>query len=137
MCKVRDIIIVKNYEHNGKAVNKHSFVVIDDEADQIQGLDYDFVANVMSSFKDEEQKLRKLSYPGNFPIGLNDRVTNPDNGKEAYIKTEQLYYFNKEKISFTVIGSLNEETYNKLIYFINNLIEETDGEIIEEIVDNL
>ncbi|MGL5415506.1 MAG: hypothetical protein ACRDAU_07590 [Clostridium sp.] len=133
MCKAGDIIVINNYEHNGIEIKRHSFVVIVDEADQIQGLDYDFVANVMSSFKNEKQKAWKLSnYPGNFLIEVNERTTNPDNGKEGYIKAEQLYYFNKNKIEFDVIGKVTTEKLNELIEFINSL--EID---LEEIIDNL
>lgn len=132
MCKVGDIIIINNYEDNGRILNKHSFVVLDDEDGEIQGLAYDMVCNVMSSFKDEEQKKRKLKYPGNFVVTSNDKKTNPDNGKEGYIKAEQLYYFIKEKIDFQVIGSMNKESLEKLIRFIEGL--DID---IKEIIDNL
>ncbi|MGL6105751.1 hypothetical protein [Romboutsia sp.] len=132
MCKVGDIIIINNYEDNGMILNKHSFVVLDDENGEIQGLSYDMVCNVMSSFKNEEQKKKKISYPGNFPITSNDKQTKPDNGKEGYIKAEQLYYFKKNKIDFQVIGSMNKESLEKLIRFIENL--EID---IKEIIDNL
>ena len=86
----------------------------------------------MSSFKSDEQKRRKLKYPGNFPITHNDTYTNPDDGKEGYIKSEQFYYFNKEKIDYIVIGSMNIEAFNRLIEYIENL--DID---IEEITDNL
>ena len=132
MCKVRDIIVVNQYEHDGEIIDKHSFVIIDNEKDEIQGLSYDFVANVISSFKNAKQKAKKLSYPSNFPIEINDRVTNPDNGKEGFIKAEQFYYFKKDKINYDVIGEINEDKFNELIEFINNL--ECD---IEEIIDNL
>ncbi|EJT6154947.1 hypothetical protein N2W29_003107 [Clostridium perfringens] len=132
MCKAGDIIIINNYNHNGETMKKHSFVVVDDESGEIQGLDYDFVANVMSSFKNEKQKAQKLKYPGNFPVEVNDTITNPDNGKEGFIKSEQFYYFNKAKIDFMVIGQMTKKKFEELIEFINNL--ETD---IEEIIDNL
>lgn len=132
MCNIGDIIIINNYRDNGRSLNRHSFVVLDDEDGEIQGLSYDMVCNVMSSFKNEYQKNKKLSYPGNFPISSNDTQTNPDNGKEGYIKAEQLYYFKKEKIDFQVIGSMNKESLEKLIKFIEEL--QID---IKEIIDNL
>lgn len=131
MCKVRDIIVIDEYEHEGKMLSKHSFVIIDDEADEIQGLPYDFVANVMSSFKNNEQKARKLKYPGNFPIGLDDRITDPDNGKEGYIKAEQFYYFKKDTIDFSVIGEINKDKFDELIKFMQELDD------FEEILDNI
>lgn len=121
MCNVGDIIVINSYNDNGKVLNKHSFVVLSDEAGQIQGLDYDLICNVMSSFKNEEQRLKKLSYPGNFPITHNDSDVANGNEKDGYIKAEQFYYFEKEKIDFIVIGSMNEEAFNLLIKFIENL----------------
>lgn len=67
MCNIGDIILINNYNDNGKILHRHSFVVIDDEGGEIMGLPYDFVANVLSSFKDNIQRQRKLSYDGNFP----------------------------------------------------------------------
>lgn len=132
MCKARDIIIINSYEDNGNKLNRHSFVVLDDEGGQIRGLSYDMVCNVMSSFKDDKQKLKKLKYIGNFPITSNDKDTNPNNGKDGYVKAEQLYYFKKDKIDYQVIGTMNEEVFNKLIKFIEELNIE-----IKEIIDNL
>lgn len=132
MCKMGDIIVIKNYKDGEKEIEKHSFIVLDDIGGEIQGLPYDIVCNVMSSFKNEEQKIRKLKYPGNFPISHNDTKTNPNNGKDGYIKSEQFYYFNKEKIDFTVIGSMNIEAFNNLISFIEKL-----NVTFNDIVDNL
>ncbi|MBU3105105.1 hypothetical protein [Clostridium gasigenes] len=86
----------------------------------------------MSSFKSDKQKVRKLSYPGNFSVELNDRVTDPDNGKEGFVKADQLYYFKKDKINFNIIGEIKEDKFNELIEFINNL--ECD---FQEIIGNL
>lgn len=132
MCKVGDIIIIDSYKDNGTFINKHSFVVLDDEDGEIQGLSYDLVCNVMSSFKNKQHKDKKLRFPGNFPITSDDKVTNPDNGKEGYIKAEQLYYFKKSKIDYQVIGRMNDESLEKLVRFIENL--DID---IKEIIDNL
>lgn len=107
MCKIGDIILIERYKARGKTLRRHSFVVIDDHDGEIQGLSYDMICNVFSSFKSEEQKKRKLSYPGNFPIANEDTVTEPDNGKSGYIKTDQLYFFNKSKIEYTIIGNIN------------------------------
>lgn len=86
----------------------------------------------MSSFKSKEQKKRKLKFSGNFPIVNEDTVTDPDDGKDGYIKSEQFYYFNKEKIDYIVIGSMSIEAFNNLIDYIENLKID-----IEEITDNL
>lgn len=132
MCNVGDIIVIENFQHNGKKLGRHSFVVLSDDGGQIQGLDYDLICNIMSSFKDEKQKKKKLSFPGNFPIVPEDLETIEGNNKSGYIKAEQLYYFNKAKISFIVIGSLKEEIFNLLLQFIEEELEE-----FEQIIDNL
>ncbi|MDP4152754.1 MAG: hypothetical protein Q8865_04830 [Bacillota bacterium] len=132
MCKTGDIIVVNNFKHNGVDLSRHSFVVLSDVSESIQGLDYDIVCNVMSSFKNEEQKRKKLSYPGNFPITYNQEDMTDGNRKSGFIKAEQFYYFNKEKTDFTVIGRLTEETFDLLIKFI----EELQIDVVN-IVDNL
>ncbi len=136
MCQIGDIIVVYRYKDGNKTLPIHSFVVLDDNNGQIQGIDFDFVGLVMSSFKDEEQKKRKLSYPGNFPITPDDQeIYDGDNGESGYIKAEQFYYFNKEKIPYKVIGKLDMEIFNLLIEFIQKLV--SDGVIFRQITENL
>ena len=53
MCAIGDIILVKSYKHKERSLTRHSFVVLNNEAGTIEGLDYDFVCNVLSSFKDD------------------------------------------------------------------------------------
>ena len=132
MCKIGDIILVDNYKDNGCNLNKHSFIVIEDENGTIEGVPYDFICNVMSSFKNDEQKLRKLRYPGNFPISHNDTVTDPHNTKDGFVKTDQLYYFKKDNINFKVIGNVIPE----VLYMIFDFIENSDFEF-SHIIDNL
>lgn len=132
MCQIGDIIVVNKYKHEGVEITRHSFVVIDDENGVIQGLPYDFVANVLSSFKGNKQRERKLSYPGNFPILHNDTNTDPDDGRDGFVKADQLYYFSKKNIDYSVIGEVKEEKFNELISFIEN----ADFELLD-IVDNL
>ncbi len=81
MCKVGDIIIIDSYKDHNKTISKHSFIVISDEGGKIEGCSYDFIANVLSSFKSDAQKERKLSYPVNFPITHDDVDTDPNNGR--------------------------------------------------------
>lgn len=132
MCKIGDIIIVNKYKDCGKFISKHSFIVVDDRNGKIEGMPYDMICNVLSSFKNPQQKEKKLSYPGNFPIAHDDVSTNPNNGKDGYVKADQLYYFNKSKISYRVIGKIEPDILNLIIEFIN----ESDFEIID-IIDNL
>lgn len=119
MCKIGDIILIERYKDRGKTLGRHSFVVVDDQDGEIHGLPYDMVCNVFSSFKSEEQRKRKLNYPGNFPIANEDTNTKPNNGKSGYIKTDQLYFFNKNKIEYTVIGNIQPDILELVLEFIN------------------
>lgn len=132
MCQVGDIILVTKYNHNGLNMDKHSFVVLSIESGQIEGMDFNLVCNVMSSFKDKNQKTKKMKYPGNFPIVLDDRQVKNDNGVEGYIKTDQLYYFDREKIKYRVLGHLEPDIFNLLLDFIEELNIQ-----IEQITSNL
>lgn len=132
MCKVGDIILIKRYKDNKNIIGRHSFIVIDDRKGVIEGLPYDMVCNVLSSFKTDEQKKRKLKYEGNFPITHDDTITNPDNGNNGYVKADQLYYFKKDKIEYQVIGNVLPDILKLLFEFI----AESDFPIVE-IIDNL
>ncbi len=132
MCKIGDIILIKRYKDHGHFLGRHSFIVIDDRKDIIQGLPYDMVCNVLSSFKDENQKKRKLEFDGNFPITHDDTITDPDNGNDGYVKADQLYYFKKDKIDYQVIGNVLPDILRLLFEFIS----ESDFPIVE-IIDNL
>lgn len=52
--------------------------------------------------------------------------------KDGYIKADQLYYFNKSKIQFQVIGTILPDVLNSLLEFI----EQSNYEI-KNIIDNL
>lgn len=134
MCVVGDIIRIEEYKDHGNLLSRHSFVVIDDEPDKIEGVSYDMICNAMSSFKSEEQKERKLKYPGNFPIVPTDEnmISQTANMRSGYIKADQLYYFNKSKIRYRVIGNIKPDILQLLLDFI----EESDFELVD-ILDNL
>lgn len=136
MCKRGDIIVVRSYKSQGQTISRHSFVVLDDQNGEVCGLDFDFVCLVMSSFKDEAQRRRKLRYPGNFEITPQDEnVWAGANTKSRYIKAEQFYYFKKENLDYRTIGSMSAESFDKLIDFIEQLAEK--GITIEQTLDNL
>ncbi len=132
MCKVGDIIVVKNYKSQGGHIGKHSFVVLSTENGQIQGLDYDMVCNVMSSFHSEEHKRKKLGYPGNFEYDAEqENIQGSGHGKSGFIKAEQFYYFDRKKTDFYVLGNVTPELFNDLLEFIKKL------DSVEHIIDNL
>lgn len=125
MCKVGDIIRIDNYiTEDGVNMTKHSFVVIDDQKGVISGCSYDFIGNAMSSIKSEEHKSKKLKYLENILITQEDRNCNPENGKEAFIKADQFYYFDKSKISYTLMGTASEEIMETIFDVIETLDEE-------------
>lgn len=120
MCKVGDIICIDNFVDNGTLISKHSFIVIDDEKGFIRGIPYDIIAIMMSSIKNDKQEFAKLNIPGNFYIDNKDTITNPHNNKNGFAKADQLYYFNKSKITYSNIGILQPDVLKELIDFINN-----------------
>lgn len=133
MCKIGDIILVNKYIDNGKTLNRHSFIVLNDESGKIQGLDYNIICNVMSSFKSEEHKQKKLKYyPKNFPVSYDDvDILAGGNCQDGYVKLDQFYYFNKENLDYIVIGSIDTAVFNEII----RIVQELDN--IQKITDNL
>lgn len=123
MCKIGDIIVVKKYiGDDGKVIDKqHSFVVIDDNPDSVEGISYDLVTNVMSSFKDEEHRKKKLSRKENLEITSDSIISNTKNGKSGYIKADQLFYFDKSKLDYYVFAQVNRELLDELIRLIIEL----------------
>jgi hypothetical protein len=122
MCKVGDIVFIRNYvTYDGFVSNGHPFIVVDDQNDQISGIDFDLVCSVMSSFegKSKEYKEKKLSYKENLHFGLDD-----GNRKDGYVKADQMYLFRKSKIQFMVVGTVDEEFIEILIELITELKRE-------------
>ena len=126
MCKLGDIIVVENYiGEDGKKIGRHSFVVIDDNKGCISGLDYDLVMTVISSFKSEKHKKKKLSYKENIELDRNIKLNNGKVfEKESYIKADKLYYFNKKKLNYYLLGKITKDMQDKLIKLIISLILE-------------
>ena len=131
MCKVGDIIVVKNYKSQGQEIRQHSFVVLNTQEGKIQGLDFNMVCNVMSSFHSPEHKQKKLGYPGNFEYSAEQENIKNGHGKDGYIKAEQFYYFDRNKTDFYVLGNVDPELLKALIQFIADLEE------VVHITDNL
>ncbi len=138
MCKVGDIIVVEEYiGEDGVKLPRHSFVVVDDNANEISGLKYDFVANVMSSFKNDKHKAKKLRYKENLGITSDDIISNTKNGKDGYIKADQLHYFKKKKLKYYVFASINDELLDELIRLIIQLeVENKINKNIKNIEEN-
>ena len=128
MCKLGDVIVVKEFRNEyGKIVPKHSFVVINDEQDFVEGFKYDFISNMLCSFHNEEHKKKKLKYKQNLEIKEEKVLGEKINNKEGYIKANQLYYFDKSNIEYKVIAHLDSELLDELVQLIlelqkNNLL---------------
>ena len=135
MCKLGDIIVVKEFkDKTGILVPKHSFVVINDEEDYVEGLKYDFVANIMCSFHNEDHKNKKLKYEENFPIKEQLISGKKINNKSGYIKADQLYYFDKNLIEYQVIAHMEAELLDELVQLILVLNEKG---LLKNVISNL
>lgn len=135
MCKFGDIIVVNQYVgEDGDTINRHSFVVINDEIGKIEGLHYDLVANVMSSFKSEEHRAKKLRFKENLEIKSEDFECEHSNGKNGYIKADQLYYFNKDNLNYYRLGRVDDELLDELVQLVIELTVEGKS---KNVIDNI
>lgn len=122
MCKIGDIIGVKNFiSDDNKVIGFHYFVVVADESGQICGLNFDLVGTIMSSFKNEKQKRKKLSYKENLEIKEVDFNLGKRTKKNGFIKADQLFYFDKSKQEYTVVGQVDGDVLIKLLERIGYL----------------
>lgn len=135
MCQIGDIILVYNPLRMHKRIGMHSFVVLDDSKGEIKGVEFDFVGLLMSSMDTQEKQERLMKYDANFPVTPDEQdIEEGGNGKKACIKADQFYYFNKEKIKYRILGKLDEEIFNLLIEFIQELNK--SGIKFQQITDN-
>lgn len=135
MCKLGDIIVVKEFKNeDGNTIPKHSFVVINDEENYVEGLRYDFVSNMMCSFHNDEHKNKKLRFEENLLIKEELIDGEKINNKGGYIKADQLYYFNKNFIEYKVIAHMESELLDDLVQLI--LILNKKG-LLKNIISNL
>lgn len=131
MCKLGDIVVIDKFKNeDNKDILKHSFVIINDDADHLNGLRYDFVANMMCSFHNEGHKQKKLKYKSNLPVKEKLVSGKLLNSKEGYIKANQLYYFDKKKITYHVIAHIDSNLLNELVKLILLLHEEGSLQIV-------
>lgn len=132
MCKIGDIIAVQKFIGDGnREVGNHYFVVLSDVNGKIEGLNFDIVANVMSSFHTDSQRNKKLKYQANLEITEKDGVINNHNLKKGYIKVEQLFYFDKLKTNYFVVGQVDGDVLIKILQLIEYL--DTKGKLKQNI----
>lgn len=122
MCKIGDIIAIKKFIGDDNAlVNLHYFVVISDEKGCIGGLSFDIVSVVMSSFKNNDHRANKLKHIENIEIRTIDGKIYDEKIKSGYIKVDQLFYFNKRKIQYFVVGQVDGDVLLKILEHLDYL----------------
>lgn len=122
MCKIGDIIVINEFKNEyDKKVPKHSFVVINDNQDYIEGFKYDFISNMICSFHNEEHRKKKSKYLSTLPTKEGYIIGDAINAKNGYVKADQLYYFDKSKIEFKTIAHMNDEFLKELNQLISKL----------------
>lgn len=103
MCKIGDILLIYN-ARDKVSIGVHPFVVLDDTAGKISGIyGYDFVGLLMSSADTPEKKEKLKQFEGNFPIATDDKNMDDkwqNNNKTAYLKADQFFYFDKNRIKY-------------------------------------
>ena len=120
MCRLGDIILIKEYKNStGELIGQHPFIVLNDKGGEISGLPFDLTCSVMSSFKSDRHKSNKLKYKENVEVTIKDGVI-----KDGFIKADQIHYFKKSLIDFSVIGSVTPELFNYLMKVIQELSKE-------------
>lgn len=137
MCKVGDIILISQFKDGKNVVGKHPFLVLDDTGGIVRGTyNYDFIALLMSSNTTIAKHKKLNRYLGNFPIAAEDKMITDTsfNNLDSYIIADQFYYFDKSEVKFIQLGSMDEEIYNLLIEFMNEL--KASGVKFRQIVDN-
>lgn len=91
MCRVGDIILIRKYiGEDGTRQRNHPFIVLNDSEGKIEGLPFDLTCSVMSSFKNEEHRKKKLSMKQNLEITVEDGLR-----KMALLKLIKFIIFKK------------------------------------------
>ena len=109
--KIGDIVYVSKY----KNVNKHLFVIVDEEN---RGIDIDYFCMLISS------KLDKLKYESNVLL-KKDNMNNLN--KDSIVKTDNIYNIKRENIDF-LVGKIDIKLVSE---FKNNLLNGRIGEKYE------
>lgn len=136
MCKVGDILLIYN-ARNKAPIGMHPFIVLDDTNGIVRGIySYDFIGLLLTSANTEEKKARLKKVEGNFPIAPDDKILDTSklsDNRPAYVEADQFFYFDKTKIKYMHIGRLEEDIYNLITEFIQELNQ--NGVLIKQITD--
>lgn len=138
MCEIGDILLIYNAKNNGRPIGQNPFIVLDDKNDIVNGIySYDFLGLIMTSANTPEKKERLSKIEGNFPILPDDKIMNEGKDKDnrhAYLEANQFFYFDKSKTRYLHIGKIDEEIFNIIIDFIEELAK--NGINFYQIIDN-
>ena len=129
MCQPGEIVVIEKFLDSEKHENtRHSFVVLSNESGKIEGIDYNIVLALMSSFrgKPDGYKAKKLKYPWNIHITTLDTDMLSGNNEEGFIKCNQLHYFDLTEDEINIIGSVNATVWDK----INEALDKYEDKII-------
>lgn len=136
MCKIGDILLIYNPK-NKRPIGMHPFIVLDDTAGKISGVySYDFIGLLISSADTEEKKEKLKSFEGNLLLVSDDKIMDDSskaNDRESYVKADQFFYFDKERIKYIKIGSLLPDIFNLIVEFIQELAQK--GIEFQQILD--
>lgn len=124
MCKLGDIIVVKEYiGDDGERIGKHSFIVVDDNNGMIKGLDYSMVTSVISSFKNKRHRKYKLKFDENIEVKNEALDGQKELKKPSYVKADKLFYFNKNNLDYYVFARVSDDFLDELLKVILQLSE--------------
>lgn len=136
MCKIGDILLIYN-ARNRRPVGAHPFIVLDDSNGTVSGMySYDFIGLLLTSANTEEKKERLRKIDGNFPISPDDKIveeSKKSDNRYSYVEADQFFYFDKAKIKYIHLGSIEPDIYDLIIEFIEELAEK--GITIHQIID--
>ena len=137
MCKIGDILLIYNAKNKRKPVGMHPFLVLDDTDGIVRGIyKFDFIGLLLTSAETEERKEKLKQFDGNFPISEDDKIM--DEGREgdnkySFVEADQFFYFDKERIKYVHLGTIEPNIYNLIIEFIEEISD--DGVSIKQILD--
>lgn len=137
MCKIGDILLIYNAKNKRKPVGMHPFLVLDDTNGIVRGVyKFDFIGILLTSANTEERKEKLKQFAGNFPISKDDKIMDEgrkDNNRYSFVEANQFFYFDKERIKYIHLGTIELGIYNLIIEFIEEISE--DGVKIKQILD--
>ena len=133
MCKVGDIIIIEKFKNEtGEDVARHPFIVISTKNGIIESMSFDMIGVLMSSIKNEEHRKKKLSYDVNIELKKEAGAK-----VDSYIKGNQLYCFQQDKIDYFKVGCVDIDVFLELREEIKKLAKQRKAVFITTNLEDL